>query len=184
FGPRLEYYCAQRGFRLGVDHKFIYKYPAPTPEKPQRMRYFDIAHKTTPTMLRDKEYLGAAFQDGDTIYVVKRQTRVPDVAKEKYAEALMAQVDCQRINIQNGETTIYQDPEVNREWYKDTEKTVSFARKRIAELEDSLTRQNQATKMLADAVASLENGNHVLEAQIAQLRYGQMSSTALPWPGY
>ena len=187
FGPRLEYYCAKRDIRLGSDITFIYRYPAPIPEKPLRQRYLEITSNTTPAMIKDKEYPSVAIQDGDMIFAVKRQFRlpVPNKGNANESQYELVQVECQCIDIQDGEThaaPMY--PDANQAWYKDVENTIAAQRKRMAELDNMIARQTQNTMFLARVVQELETANAQLRAQVALLRDGRLPTMVNAFPDY
>jgi hypothetical protein len=73
FGPRLKYYCAQRGKRCGIDWRFVFKFDGPVPRNPGRKKYFDLLWNMTPNDCRDPEFPNAGMNDGDTLLVVNRR---------------------------------------------------------------------------------------------------------------
>jgi hypothetical protein len=165
FGPRLAYYCAQRGTRYGTDWKFVYQYPAPTPEKPHRQKYFDITYNMKPVHAQDREYPGHAMRDGDTIFVVGRRPDAP--ANE---DNIGEQIECQHIAIQNGETPIYQDKGVNDAWYKDAERQLSVTRNQLGNMRNAALQARQLRATHETRIAELEAVNAVLRGEVEILR--------------
>jgi hypothetical protein len=165
FGPRLAYYCAQRGARYGVDWKFIYRYPAPTPENPQRQKYFDITYNMKPVHAQDREYPEHAMRNGDTVYVVGRRADMPASGDD-----VGEQIECQRIAIQNGETPIYQDKSVNDRWYKDVDHQLSVVRNQLSNMRNAVLQARQLRATHETRIAELEAVNTVLRGEVEALR--------------
>ncbi|KAH7063931.1 hypothetical protein BKA63DRAFT_378705, partial [Paraphoma chrysanthemicola] len=172
FGPSLEYYCAQRGLRFGHDLQFIYRWPAPTPNKPHRERYVDIAYRLTPVMIKDKEYPSTACKDGDTIYVMKPRpgtSNKPDGKQVNNPMANMLQLECQPLDIQTGETT-YQHRAVAQQWSQITDIQLAAHRRLILELERSLGQMEQVRAMQNTVISRLQQNNAGLNRQLAMTR--------------
>lgn len=179
FGPRLEYYCAQRGMRFGLDAKFIYKYAAPTPSKPQRKKYFDLLYHTTPNMCFDREYPSARLGDGDTLLVCRRrqqgQQPQPDPqSAEKEDEMLGTQLSVPRIDIDivNGERTIYQGEDVNVAWYRDADARLSMAKTHLAAMTDMAQRYAAAYTQSRGLARAIANESAQLRRQVVVLQGG------------
>jgi hypothetical protein len=186
FGPRLNLYCQQRRKRYGLDWKIIYRYPAPTPENPTRIRYYDLSWTMTPNHLVDKEYPGMAMKDGDTIHVMEacdpavNKGNIPNIVDVDVGP----QVECQRILIQEGETQVFQHKAVMDAWYNDAEQKLSMYRRQTGELQNTLARERQMLAQAQNVINDLENRNRMLMGQTALLRQGRLPSMVQAFPGY
>jgi hypothetical protein len=174
FGPRLDYFCSQRGKRYGYDWKVLFKYRAPTPADPNNEKYFDLHYTMTPALCRDKEFPGAAMRDGDTIIVVNRRASacLPD-SKDQDLE-LGTQIACQRIDIQNGETPIFQNPDVNREWYRTADNSLITQRNQLGDQHTRLVHYGQVITQRGDLIRQLQVQNGQLQQEITMLRQGRL----------
>jgi hypothetical protein len=162
FGPRLEYYCAERGKRFGADWKFVYKYRAPTDENPNAVRYADLTYDLTPAQVFDKDYLTAAMHDGDTIICARNP--MPGEVNE-----LQSALGCQRIDIQNGETTVWQDHDINRKWYQDLEASQAATKKQIAFIHSVNKNLRHKEVLNQGQMTTLQNENAQLRLEIRTL---------------
>lgn len=165
FGPRLEYYCTQRGKRLGIDWKIIFKYPAPTPSDPKRKRAFDLHHLTTPHMCFDKEYPTARLRDGDTLLVCRRRSPADDSVDKQ----LGTQLDVERIEIENGERPTFQGEDVNVAWYRDVEAEISVLKQQAAASHAMAQRYAVAHTESWNAARGLGVENEGLRARVGAL---------------
>jgi hypothetical protein len=173
FGPRLDYFCSQRGTRYGYDWKVLYKYRAPTPTDPNNEKYFDLHYTMTPALCRDKEFPGAAMRDGDTIHVVNRRASAygPDDKKDI---DIGTQIACQRIHIQNGETQIFQDPDVEREWYSTVDRSLINQRNQVGDQHNQIVHYGQVIQQRGDMIRQLQLQNGQLQQEITFLRQGRL----------
>jgi len=179
FGPRLEYYCTQRGKRYGTDWKFIFKYPAPTSLNPAREKYFDLKYNMMPAGCRDIDYPGCAMRDGDTLVVL---TRRAGSASGDNDDKLGTQVECQRICIQNGETEIWQAPDINGEWYRNADADLADTRRNLAMYHNELVRLRTAQAHRGNVIAALQAQNMQLRGEIEMLRQGRLPYAAASAP--
>jgi hypothetical protein len=147
FGPRLEFYCAERGKRFGADWKFVFKYRAPTDENPNAVRYADLTYDLTPAQVFDKDYPTAAMRDGDTIICARNP----------------------RIDIQNGETTVWQDPDINRKWYQDLEASQAATKKQLAFIHSVNMNLRHKDVLNQGQMTTLENENAQLRLEVRTL---------------
>lgn len=176
FGPRLDYYCTQRGKRYGHDWKIVFRYPAPTRSNPDAYKYFDLTYTMTPALCRDKAYPGGALRNNDTIIVVTRRDSAGPSDSED--TELITQIECQRIDIQNGETRVWQAPNVNYEWYRAADKALIMQRNQLGMQHNELVRLRQGTILRDNAIADLQTQNAQMQQEIGRLRQG-----GLPYRG-
>jgi hypothetical protein len=176
FGPRLEYYCSQRGKRYGSDWKIVFKYPAPTPLNPNRRKYFDLQYNMKPIGCRDKDHLSCAMRDGDTLLVVTRRAGNTSVQDNDETE-LGTQIECQHISIQNGETEVWQAPDVNHAWFRNADKELAITRHQLSLHHDELLQMRNMQLHRENAIAALQAQNLQLKGEIEMLRQGR-----LPYP--
>ncbi|KAH5176357.1 hypothetical protein HBH77_198970 [Parastagonospora nodorum] len=181
FGPRLEYYCAQRGKRYGTDWKFIFKYPAPMPLHPNREKFFDIKYNMKPAGCYDKDYPGCSMRDGDMLVVVTR--RASSASDDNDAE-LGTQIECQRICIQNGETEIWQAPDINSEWYRNADADLANTRRQLAMYHNDLVQLRAMQAHRENTDTGLQAQNMQLKGEIEMLRQGRLPYAAAPPPQY
>jgi hypothetical protein len=181
FGPRLEYYCTKRGKRYGTDWKFIFKYPAPMPLHPNREKFFDIKYNMKPVGCYDKDYPGCSMRDGDTLVVVTR--RASSASDDNDAE-LGTQIECQRICIQNGETEIWQAPDINSEWYRNADADLANTRRQLAMYHNDLVQLRVMQAHRENTITGLQARNMQLKGEIEMLRQGRLPYAAAPPPQY
>jgi hypothetical protein len=162
FGPRLEYYCAERGKRFGTDWKFVFKYRAPTDENPNAVRYADLTYDLTPAQVFDEDYPTAAMRDGDTIICARNP--MPGETNE-----LQSALGCQRIDVQNGETTVWQDPDINRKWYQDLEASQAATKRQIALIHTVNKSLKHKDVLNQGQMTTLQNENAELKLEILKL---------------
>jgi hypothetical protein len=181
FGPRLQYYSHTRGRNYGVDWKFIYCYPAPTPQQPGREKYFDLTWNARPAWCRDHEYPGADMRDGDTIWVVKRRTPVPvrdpgAAAAGAYDVEDSVQLPPDMISIDDGEQ-LYQSPAVNAMWYSGADAALEASRAEIGTLENMVHQERIKVEKCEDTIAELEARNAELVWQLRGARHGNVTGS-------
>ncbi|KAL5119264.1 hypothetical protein ACEQ8H_002751 [Pleosporales sp. CAS-2024a] len=179
FGPRLEYYCAQRGKRYDLDWKFVYKYPAPTREKPGRQKYFELSYDMMPSGCRDKDYPDSALGDGDTLLVVMRGANDSHVG-DADDEALGTQLACQRIDIQNGETQLWQDLDVNQAWFQKADQQMDTMRHQLNMQYIELQHMRTRAKYHENLMSSLKAQNLRYKGQMEMLKRGRLQYPLRP----
>lgn len=141
----------------------------------------------TPNHVRDHEYPGMALKDGDMIQVM--DARDPAVNKgrvptEIAEEDVGPQVECEQIFIQDGETQVFQNPNVMDAWYRDAEQKLAAYRQQTGDLQNTLARERQMIEQARDQNAELVRRNQVLSGQVAILRQGRLPSLVQAFPGY
>ncbi|KAF1917551.1 hypothetical protein BDU57DRAFT_546802 [Ampelomyces quisqualis] len=177
FGPRLEYYCAQRGKRYGIDWKFLFKYDAPIAGNAGRKKYFDLLWNMTPRGCLDHEYPHAAMRDGDTLLVVNRRPITAQVEHDDLGTAL----EPQRILFKNGEdpntkSDIHQNLAVNADWYKEAERSLFAAKKDITAMRDQIGHLRYLHREDVNIIGELQQVNAQLKHHLAVVRGGQVPS--------
>lgn len=111
------------------------------------------------------------MRDGDTIFVVSCLTAVTN------EDDTGPQIECQRINIQDGETDIWQDRGVNVAWYKDAEKKLTASQIQIGRSRDAVAHQRQIQTQLETRIASLDTTNVYIRQQVETMRQAQRAQT-------
>jgi hypothetical protein len=124
-----------------------------------------------PILAKYREYPGAAMRDGDTTFVVSRPTAVTN------EDDTGPQIECQRINIQDGETDIWQDRGVNVAWYKDAGKKLMASQIQIGRSRDAVAHQRQIQTQLETRIASLDTTNIYTRQQVETMRQAQRAQT-------
>jgi hypothetical protein len=167
FGPRLEYYCTQRGALFGRDWKFVFKYHAPTPHDPNATRYLDIPFDLTPSQCIDTDYPAAAMRDGDTIVCVRNTKPSP-------TSELHAAMDCQRIDIANGETRVWQDRDVNAAWYNDLEASQASTKRQVGAMHGTIMSLRREKMEDGGVIEGLREENAKLKVELAAMRLASL----------
>ncbi|KAF2629403.1 hypothetical protein BU25DRAFT_323783, partial [Macroventuria anomochaeta] len=126
FGPRLDTYCANRGKRYGVHWMFVYRYQASTQQNPEQEMQITLTWDMTPNDVKDDDFPGVAMRNLDTIYVMKAKPLASSETDRIISDGGAVrspgpQVSHQEVDITNGETTFYQNPNVSRQWYQAVE---------------------------------------------------------------
>jgi hypothetical protein len=167
FGPRLHYYSHTRGQKFGVDWKFIYSYPAPTNQQPERKKYFDLTWTMKPAGCRDRQYPGAAMRDGDTIYVVSRRLGTKPAAEDDSWVEDSIQLQADVIDFQPGET-VYQNHAVNTAWWADADRALSAAREEVGRLQNELHKAVEMLESAKDMIRGEEMKNEKLKEELGR----------------
>ncbi|KAJ8105450.1 hypothetical protein OPT61_g10170 [Boeremia exigua] len=111
FGPHLAAYCSHRGKQYGADWTFVYRYLAGTQEDPTRQLQIKLTYDLTPADVKDVNYPNVMLRDLNTIHVMHAHPTPSHGAHLPYAT----------VDLLNGETTVYQNPDVTAHWYRAVE---------------------------------------------------------------
>jgi hypothetical protein len=127
FGPRLDAYCANRGKEYGKDWAFVYRFQVGTNQNPGHEMQTTLTWDMTPADVKMDGVPGLTMRNMDTIYVVKVKKAATAGIKREMSEdgAVQSpgpQVGHQIVDITNGETRYFQDPEITCQWTRAIEK--------------------------------------------------------------
>ncbi|KAF3044235.1 hypothetical protein E8E11_005907 [Didymella keratinophila] len=127
FGPRLDAYCANRGKAYGEDWVFVYRYQIGPYQNPGHDRQITLTWDMTPADVKVDGLPGISMRNMDTIYVMKAEQAATAGIKREMSEdgtvqASGPQLSHQVVDIVNGETTYFQNPDITRQWTQAIEK--------------------------------------------------------------
>lgn len=167
FGPRLDAYCANRGKEYGVDWVFVYRYQTGNYQNPGRNTQITLTWNMTPADLKVDDIPGIAMHNMDTIYVMKaKDTAAVDIKREMSEGGAVQtpgpQVSHQIVDIVNGETRLFQSPDITLQWTQAIEKDNAQLRAShhqmqtvIAQLRQDLNVKKQQNTELNTYIAEL-----------------------------
>ena len=148
FGPRLDAYCANRGKEYGKDWMFVYRYESVTHQNPGQEMSITLTWDMTPNDIKSDDCPGMVMQDPATIYVM--QTKASTSTKFEHqvheggaVQSPGPQVSHTMVDIINGETNIYQNPDVSRQWYQAIEQDSASLRASYAQMKSTIIQQQQ-----------------------------------------
>lgn len=148
FGPRLEYYCQQRGKQYGIDWVFIYQYALGGPDDDVRERYIKIDYNMTFSDVHDPERPEIKLRDMDTIMIMKAKSRLAAMIEngrngiETPLSPTGSQVSEDNVDIVDGETPIFQNAGTIANWNRIVESKMMELRSQV----NTLTSENQRQK--------------------------------------
>ncbi|KAI4935968.1 hypothetical protein J4E85_001296 [Alternaria conjuncta] len=148
FGPRLEYYCQQRGKQYGIDWVFIYQYALGGPDDDVEDRYIKIDYNMIFSDVHDPERPDIKLRDMDTIMIMKAKSRLATMIErgrnriETPLSPTGSQVSEDNIDIVDGETPIFQNAGTIANWNRIVESKMMELRNQV----NTLTSENQRQK--------------------------------------
>ncbi|KAI4907840.1 hypothetical protein J4E90_009248 [Alternaria incomplexa] len=148
FGPRLEYYCQQRGKQYDIDWVFIYQYALGGPDDDVRDRYIKIDYNMTFSDVYDPERPDIKLRDMDTIMIMKAKSRLATMIDngrrgiETPLSPTGSQISEDNIDIVDGETPIFQNAGTIANWNRIVESKMMELRSQV----NTLTSENQRQK--------------------------------------
>ncbi|KAI4654005.1 hypothetical protein J4E93_001773 [Alternaria ventricosa] len=148
FGPRLEYYCQQRGKQYGIDWVFIYQYALGGPDDDMGARYIKIDYDMIFSDVHDPERPDIKLRDMDTIMIMKAKSRLVTMIEhgrnriETPLSPTGSQVSEDNIDIVDGETPIFQNAGTIANWNRIVESKMMELRNQV----NTLTSENQRQK--------------------------------------
>ncbi|KAI4935196.1 uncharacterized protein J4E92_002484 [Alternaria infectoria] len=148
FGPRLEYYCQQRGKQYGIDWVFIYQYALGGPDDDVRDRYIKIDYNMTFSDVYDPERPDIKLRDMDTIMIMKAKSRLATMIDngrrgiETPLSPTGSQISEDNIDIVDGETPIFQNAGTIANWNRIVESKMMELGSQV----NTLTSENQRQK--------------------------------------
>ena len=148
FGPRLEYYCQQRGKQYGIDWVFIYQYALGGPNDDMGARYIKIDYDMIFSDVHDPERPEIKLRDMDTIMIMKAKSRLVTMIEhgrnriETPLSPTGSQVSEDNIDIVDGETPIFQNAGTIANWNRIVESKMMELRSQV----NTLTSENQRQK--------------------------------------
>ncbi|KAI4956492.1 hypothetical protein J4E91_000703 [Alternaria rosae] len=172
FGPRLEYYCQQRGKQYGIDWVFIYQYALGGPDDDVRERYIKIDYNMTFSDVHDPERPDIKLRDMDTIMIMKAKSRLAAMIEngrngiETPLSPTGSQVSEDNIDIVDGETPIFQNAGTIANWNRIVESKMMELRSQV----NTLTSENQRQK------TTLARQNQMLGDEIKRNNASMQSS--------
>ncbi|KAI4611428.1 hypothetical protein J4E80_007649 [Alternaria sp. BMP 0032] len=148
FGPRLEYYCQQRGKQYGIDWVFIYQYALGGPDDDVEDRYIKIDYNMIFSDVHDPERPDIKLRDMDTIMIMKAKSRLATMIDngrrgiETPLSPTGSQISEDNIDIVDGETPIFQNAGTIANWNRIVESKMMELRSQV----NTLTSENQRQK--------------------------------------
>ena len=102
----------------------------------------------TPTDVRDDDFPGVAMRNMDTIYVMEARPLASAETKGELNEGGAVQspgpqVNCAEVDITNGETHLYQNPDVTRQWCQAVEQDAHHLRAAHASMKSTIIQQQK-----------------------------------------
>ncbi|KAF2126301.1 hypothetical protein P153DRAFT_399750 [Dothidotthia symphoricarpi CBS 119687] len=176
FGPVLEAYCQKRNKRYRSDWKFIYMYPAPTPENPNHKKYVDLVYDMTPNDVHDMEYPDVSLKHLDTIYILEAKpcTAVGiqgGIHKDSFASSLpWSKPSGGEVNVMDHEAPANQHSSIGTEIYDGLSLQNRDLRTRVGELHSVVTQQANSLAQQNHHIGELRGRNHRLEKENQYLR--------------
>ncbi|KAF3036793.1 hypothetical protein E8E12_004180 [Didymella heteroderae] len=148
FGPRLDAYCANRGKEYGVDWMFVYRYQISTHQNPGHDMQIRLTWDMTPADVKIDDMSGIAMRNMDTIYVMKAKDEAAASIQREVSEGCAVQstgpqVSHQSVDITNGETRYFQNPDITRQWYQALQKENVELRASHSQMQAVVTRVRQ-----------------------------------------
>ena len=155
FGPRLDAYCSTRGKEFGVHWSFVYRCQANLGQE----MIITLTWDMTPNDVKDADAPGLTMQNLDTIYVMQAQSSTSvknegDLDEGGAVQSPDLQVPLQLVNITNGETNAYQNPDVSRQWYQAIEQDSARLRASAAQMNSTIIQQQQQQIFAKDQFAA------------------------------
>ncbi|KAJ4369433.1 hypothetical protein N0V86_009266 [Didymella sp. IMI 355093] len=193
FGPRLDAYCADRGKEYGIDWMFVYRYQTGTHQNPEHDMQITLTWDMTPTDVKSDDVPGLTMRNMDTIYVMKAMKPATAGTKRELSEGGAvqspgSQISHQIVDITNGETRYFQNPDVTRQWseavHKDNAQLRALHHQMqtvIMQLREELLAKNQQNRDLNMHMAELTKMSKEYR-EMVQRRTGNANANA-PGPG-
>lgn len=158
-GPHLNAYCANRGKEYGVDWMFVYRYQTSAFQRPEHETQITLTWDMTPTEVKVSDSPSVAMRHMDTIYVVQAKAPTTDVKREMGKDAAVQspgpQVSHRVVDITNGETRYYQEPDVTRQWIQAVHQDNMDLRASVTQLKQELSAKKKQNKELGTYVVEL-----------------------------
>lgn len=175
FGPYLDEYCASRGKGYGVDWTFVYRYQAATHQNLEQQLQITLTWDMTPNDVIDADFPGMAMRNLDTIYVMTAKPTDSAHAEGSILEGGAVQcpgpnVKLEEVGITNGETNVFQNPDISRQWYEDVEQDASKLRAVYGTMKSTIMQQKQQICTKDKLIAQLQHSITQLTTLSAQLR--------------
>lgn len=167
FGPRLNAYCAYRGKEYGKDWTFVYRYRSGIYHSPGHAMQITLTWDMTPADVKIHGLPGIAMRKMDIIYVIEAEKAATDGTKHKMCDDRAVQcsgpqVSHQIVDITNGETRCFQNPDTTRQWTEAIEKN-------NAELRASLDQMQTVISKLRQYLDAEKQQNTDLHTYLAEL---------------
>ncbi|KAF1829546.1 hypothetical protein BDW02DRAFT_634356 [Decorospora gaudefroyi] len=175
FGPRLDAYCRHRNKEYGVDWDFVYRYSLGGPNDGKEEKVISITYDMTPEDVHDEENPRIKIRDMDTIVVMKAKSRLAAMAENDTALSPPGSpVSVEIVDINNGETPVYQDAIRIQKWQQACEGKIMELEAYTAELQSLVSDQREKLELQEMTIADLETRN--MKLMTDELR----ASRALP----
>lgn len=132
FGHRLAAYCINRGKEYGGNWIFIYRYKAAAHQVIENHLQIALTWDMTPNDVKDDDFPGMEMRNLDTIYVMQAKPLALVGTRSLNDDCTMqfpgSQMSPEVVSIIDGETNVFQNPDVSREWYQAIEKDATHLR--------------------------------------------------------
>jgi hypothetical protein len=195
FGPRLDAYCADRGKKYGIDWMFVYRYQTGTHQNPEHDMQITLTWDMTPADVNVDDVPGLTMRNMDTIYVMKAKTSATAGIKRELSDGGAVQspgpqVSHQIVDITNGETRYFQNPDTTRQWSEAVHKDNAQLRASHHQMQTVIMQLRQ--ELLAKKQQNEELNMHMAELtkmskdyrEMIQRRTGNANANAnAPGPG-
>lgn len=167
FGPRLDAYCVNRGKEYGLDWMFVYRYQTGTYQNPGHDMQITLTWDMTPADVKIGDVPGVVMRNMDTIYVMQAKPPTLTNIKREMGEGGAVQspgpqVSHETVDITDGETEFYQNPDVTRQWSQAIQKDNTHLcashhqmKTVITQLKQDLFAKNQQNTQLNAHIAEL-----------------------------
>ncbi|KAJ4310126.1 hypothetical protein N0V94_008604 [Neodidymelliopsis sp. IMI 364377] len=148
FGPRLNAYCVNRGKEFGEEWMFVYRYLAAIPSNPQQYLQITLSWDMTPQDVKDEDFPGTFINHLDTIFVMVAKPLPTAFTFDLTGEndgvrSPGPQIPRNCVDIVPGETKLYQNDNIARQWYLAVEHDAARMRGMYGALKSTILRQNQ-----------------------------------------
>lgn len=191
FGPRLDAYCVNRGKEYGVDWMFVYRYQTGTYQNPGHDMQITLTWDMTPADVKIDDVPGVVMHNMDTIYVMQAKPPASTNIKREMSEGGAVQspgpqVSHETVDITDGETKFYQNPDVTHQWSQAIQKDNAHLRASrhqmktvITQLKQDLFAKNQQNTQLNAYIAELTKTSKEYRESVQR----RLGNARAPGPG-